>query len=118
MLNGLNILPSYTRYFNLNSATTGLNTASVSIGGILGPLVSGILADRLGRRPAIFWGSSVTLVGIILQTAAQNIAMFVLARVILGFGSAITGIAGGVYLSETFPSRWRAWGVGLLNDFY
>lgn len=118
MLNGLNILPSYTDYFNLNATTTGLNTASVFIGGILGPLVSGVLTDRLGRRPTIFWGSLVTLIGVILQTAAQNIAMFVVARVILGFGTSVSGIAAGVYLSETFPSRWRAWGVGLLNDFY
>jgi MFS family permease len=118
MLNGLNILPSYTDYFNLNAATTGLNTASVFIGGFLGPLVSGIIADKIGRRLAIFWGSLATLVGVLLQTAAQNIAMFVVARIILGFGSALSGIAAGVYLAETFPSRWRAWGVGLLNDFY
>lgn len=118
MLSGLNILPSYTDYFKLNNTTTGLNTASVFIGGLLGPLVSGIVTDRLGRRPAIFWGSCLTLAGVILQTAAQNIAMFVVARIVLGFGSAISGIAGGVYLSETFPSRWRAWGVGVLNDFY
>lgn len=118
MLNGLNILPSYTDYFELNNVTKGLNTASVSIGGFIGPLVSGIAADRLGRRPAIFWGSCLTILGIIVQTAAQNIAMFVVARIIIGFGSAITGVAGGVYLSEAFPSRWRAWGVGLLNDFY
>lgn len=45
-------------------------------------------------------------------------AMFVVARIILGFGSIISGIAAGVYLSETFASRYRAWGVGLLNDFY
>lgn len=118
MLNGLNILPSYTDYFNLNAATTGLNTASVFIGGFFGPLVSGIMTDRLGRRPAIFWGTLVLLIGVILQTAAQNVAMFVIARIILGFGAAVSGIASGVYLSETFPSRWRAWGVGLLNDFY
>ncbi|ROW07204.1 hypothetical protein VMCG_03945 [Cytospora schulzeri] len=118
MLNGLNILPSYTDYFQLNSATTGLNTASVFIGGFLGPLVSGIISDRLGRRPTILWGSIVTIIGVILQTAAQNMAMFVVARIVLGFGSAVSGIAAGVYLSETFPSRWRAWGVGLLNDFY
>lgn len=118
MLNGLNILPSYTDYFRLNAATTGLNTASVFIGGFLGPLVSGVASDRLGRRPTIFWGSLVTIIGIILQTAAQNIAMFVVGRILLGFGSGVSGIAAGVYLSETFPSRWRAWGVGLLNDFY
>ncbi|KAF2251694.1 putative hexose carrier protein [Trematosphaeria pertusa] len=118
MLNGLNILPSYTDYFRLNAATTGLNTGSVFIGGFFGPIFSGVIADRIGRRPAILWGSAITIIGIILQAAAQNIAMFVVARIILGFGSQISGIAAGVYLSETFPSRWRAWGVGLLNDFY
>ena len=118
MLNGLNILPSYTDYFHLNAATTGLNTASVFIGGFFGPIVAGPLSDRLGRRPAMFWGCIVTLIGVILQGAAQNVAMFVIARIILGFGSQVSGIPGAVYLSETFNSRWRAWGVGLLNDFY
>ncbi|KAK7912025.1 hexose carrier protein [Apiospora marii] len=118
MLNGLNILPSYTDFFKLTPATTGLSTASYFIGSILGPFFAGITADRLGRRPAIFWGTVITIVGVVLQTAAQNIAMFVVARVVLGFGSQISGVAAGVYLSETFPSRWRAWGVGLLNNFY
>ena len=118
MLNGLNILPSYTDYFHLSPATKGLNTASVFIGGILGPLVSGLAADRLGRRPAIFHGCAITLLGVLLQTAAQNTAMFVIGRIFLGFGSQVSGIAAGVYLSETFASRYRAWGVGLLNDFY
>ncbi|KAK3627125.1 hypothetical protein LTR22_022885 [Elasticomyces elasticus] len=118
MLNGLNILDSYLDYFHLNPATVGLNTASVFIGGIIGPFVSGVMADRLGRRPAIFYGCIFTLIGVILQTAAQNVGMFVVARVFLGFGTAISGIASGVYLSETFSSRYRAWGVGLLNDFY
>lgn len=48
MLNGLNILPSYTDYFNLNAATTGLNTASVFIGGFFAPIFSGVMTDRLG----------------------------------------------------------------------
>lgn len=118
MLNGLNILPTYADYFNLNPATTGLNTASVFIGATIAPFVAGVIADRIGRRPTLFWGSVVTLIGILLQTAAQNIAMFAVARIILGFGVQVSGIAAGVYLSETFASRWRAWGVGLLNDFY
>jgi hypothetical protein len=118
MMNGLNILPSYTNYFVLSPATTGLNTASIFIGGFFGPLVSGIISDHLGRRPAILWGSVITLIGVLLQTAVQDIAMFVVARIVLGFGAALSGIAGGVYLSETFPSQWRAWGVGMLNNFY
>ena len=118
MLNGLNILPSYTDYFQLTPATTGLNTASVFIGCTFGTLISGLVTDSWGRRPAIFWASVFTLIGVAIQTAAQNIAMFVVARIILGFGSALSGVSSGVYLSEAFPSRWRTWGVGLLNDFY
>jgi MFS family permease len=95
-----------------------LNTASVFIGGTLGPFITGPACDKLGRRPVIFWGSVVTIIGVIIQTAAQGVAMFVVARIILGFGNIISGISAGVYLSETFASRWRAWGVGLLNDFY
>ncbi|KAE8365528.1 general substrate transporter [Aspergillus caelatus] len=118
LLNALNILPAYNNYFRLSAATTGLNTASIFIGGILGPLFAGTMADRLGRRLAIFWSSLVAIIGVVLQTASQNIAMFVVGRIIIGLGAASCGIAGGVYLSESFPSRFRAWGVGSLNDFY
>ena len=79
MLNGLNILPTYTEYFDLDATTTGLNTASLFIGGVFGPLCSSFIADKCGRRPAIFLGSSITLVGVVLQVAAQNVAMFVAA---------------------------------------
>jgi MFS family permease len=117
MLNGLNILPSYTEYFKLNSATTGLQTASVFIGGIIGSTVAGSISDRLGRRLGIFWGSVLCLIGVVLQTAAQNIAMFVVARIFIGFGVNISGIASAVYLSETFASQYRSWGVGILMCF-
>jgi MFS family permease len=118
MLNGLNILPSYTDYFHLNAATTGLNTASIYIGGFLGCFVAGPMTDRLGRRMAIFWSAVITVVGIIIQTAAQDIAMFVIGRIILGVGSVISAVSSAVYLSETFPSQHRAWGMGILNAFW
>ncbi|CAJ2509069.1 Uu.00g140950.m01.CDS01 [Anthostomella pinea] len=89
MLNGLNILPSYTDYFQLTAATTGLNTASVFLGATIGTLSSGIITDRLGRRPAIFWASVITLLGIVIQTAAQNIAIvgaLIAAGITLGTG--------------------------------
>jgi MFS family permease len=128
-LNGLNILPSYANYFNLNAATTGLNTASIFIGGIIANLsksqtvtrwqpAGGMFTDYFGRRLTIFYFSLIALVGVLLQTAAQNVAMFTVARIVLGFGSGVDGIAAAVYLNETFASRWRVWGVGTLNNFY
>ncbi|ORX37914.1 general substrate transporter [Kockovaella imperatae] len=118
LLNGLNILPVYKDYFNLTPATTGLNTASVYIGKILGLWASGLLCDRLGRRPVIFWSSLGSIIGVIIMAAAQNIGMFVAGRAILGLFSSWASVAGAVYLSETFAARWRSWGVGILNNFY
>lgn len=118
MLNGLNILPVYIDYFDLNDTTKGLHTAAIFIGGCLATPCSGSLCDRFGRRPAIFWGSLIAIASMAIQTAAQNVAMFIVARVLVGFGTAIANIASGTYLSETFPNTWRLWGVSMLNNFY
>lgn len=116
MMNGLNILPSYNNYFNLNPDTTGALTASVWIGGILSGLTYGSVTDWIGRRPALFWAAIMTIVGVILQTAAQNTSMFIIARIFIGYGTASSGLTGPAYLAETLPFRWRAWGLGVLND--
>lgn len=70
------VLKNQVNYFNLTPATTGLNTASVYIGRILGLAVSGYCTDKFGRRPTIFIGSAITIVGIILQGAAQNMFVY------------------------------------------
>ena len=118
MVNGLNILPSYLNYFDLNTATIGLQTSSIFIGGCLAGLTWGKVTDILGRRPALFWAAVITIVAVVLQTAAQDIAMFVVARVLIGFGTGASALTGPTYLAETLPLHWRAWGLGALNDCY
>lgn len=118
--NGLNILPAYNHYFGLtnNPVGTGLNTASVWIGGILAGLSMGKVTDLIGRRPALFYSATITLIAVVIQTAAQNVAMFVIGRILIGFGTSASGLCGPVYLAETLPFKWRAWGLGVFNDFF
>ena len=89
-MNGLLILPVYSEYFKLNTATEGLNNAAMWMGGIVGAFLMQPVPDYFGRRKAIYIASAVTIIGVILQAAAQNIPMFVIARFIVGVGSAIT----------------------------
>lgn len=56
--------------------------------------------DRLGRRWTIEIGSCVFIVGGILQTAAQNIAMLLVGRVIAGFGIGFLSTVLPVYTAE------------------
>ncbi|KAF2239990.1 MFS sugar transporter-like protein [Viridothelium virens] len=118
MVNGLNILPSYLNYFHLDTATIGLQTSSVFIGGCIAGLTWGKVTDILGRRPALLWAAVITLVAVILQTAAQDIAMFVVARILIGLGTGASGLTGPAYLAETLPLHWRGWGLGIFNDCY
>ncbi len=92
-MNGLNILPSYTDYFDLTTATLALNTASVWMGSTIAGVVYAKVPDWIGRKWALFFGAVLTVFGVILQTAAQNIAMFVVARVIIGLGTGASSIA-------------------------
>lgn len=67
VMNGLLILPSYTEYFNLNTATTGLNTAAMWMGSIIGCIIMQPIADYLGRRKAVMIAAIITAIGIVLQ---------------------------------------------------
>jgi len=112
-------LPSYANYFDINKTVNlSLNTASVWIGGILAGVSYGKVTDIIGRRPSLFWAAVLTLFAVILQTAAQNVAMFVAARILIGFGTSASALSGPAYLAETLPFKWRAWGLGIFNDFY
>lgn len=106
-MNGLQILPSYTEYFHLNTATNGLNNASSWMGSILATPFLQIAPDMLGRKKAILISAMVCFVGIILQSAAQNIGMFIVARMVVGFGSQMSSASAPALLGELLPAATR-----------
>lgn len=118
-MNGLLILPSYSEYFHLTTATEGLNNAANWMGNIFGAFLMGPIPDYFGRRRAIYIASIITTIGITLQAASQNIPMFVVARFLVGVGSAISNGAAPTLLGELLPPRRRARVLGLFfSCFY
>ncbi|KAG9252436.1 general substrate transporter [Emericellopsis atlantica] len=118
VMNGLLILPVYSEYFKLNTATEGLNNAAMWMGGIFGAFLMQPVPDYFGRRRAIYIASVVTIVGVVLQAAAQNVAMFVIARFTVGVGSAISNGAAPTLLGELLPPHKRARVLGLFFSCY
>ncbi|KAI8943270.1 hypothetical protein NX059_001289 [Plenodomus lindquistii] len=75
--------------------------------------------DYFGRRRAIYIAVLISIVGIILQAASQNVAMFVIARIIVGIGSAISNGAAPTLLGELSPPNNHARALGLFfSCFY
>ncbi|PMD34961.1 hexose transporter [Hyaloscypha variabilis F] len=118
MMNGLNILPSYTNYFHLDTATLALNSSCVWAGSAIGDLFYGQLTNAIGRKSAMLIAWVITIVAVILQTAAQSIGMFVFSRFLIGIGVGAAYVACPTYLAEVLPVSWRGWGLGIFMDFF
>ncbi|KAK6212782.1 hypothetical protein LQW54_004871 [Pestalotiopsis sp. IQ-011] len=118
MMNALNILPSYTEYFELTSATIGLNSGIVWIGAIIGSIFCAKIPDTIGRRPALFYSAILAMIGTAIQAASQNIAMFLVARFILGLGVGGTYVATPLLLAETSAMQYRTFSLGAFTDLY
>lgn len=75
-------LATSSRATTLIGAINGVYQA----GGLIGTLSTSWTSDAFGRRKAILLGAVVCIVGGALQTASINVAMFIAARAITGFG--------------------------------
>lgn len=74
-MGSFNVMPSYINYFALTTTTKSLNTAISYMGGATMALIAGPLSDWRGRKECIFWSCVITLMGGVIQGAAQNVGM-------------------------------------------
>ncbi len=93
-------------------------TAALWIGGVIAGLTYGKVTNIIGRRYALFWAAIITIFSVVLQTASQDAAMFVIGRILVAYWISASTLAGPTYLAETLPYQWRGWGLGMLNDCY
>lgn len=107
-------LDAYTSYFHLNNTTIGLNTAAVWLGQIIATLtVLQYFNDKYGRKTAIWISIAISIIGVVLQAAAQNVAMFIIGRIIIGFGIAIGVVSSSILVSELVAIERRGFVLGL-----
>jgi SP family sugar:H+ symporter-like MFS transporter len=95
--------------------TTSQESAIVSIlsaGTFFGALASPFMADYIGRKPALMISTWVFNLGVILQTAATAIPMFLAGRFFAGFGVGLISALIPLYQSETAPKWIRGAIVG------
>jgi MFS family permease len=64
------------------------------------------------------WAVYMTSIGIILQSAAQNPAMFLVSSFIVGVGVGLSRVACLTYVSEVSQLKWRAFSLGFYYDFW
>jgi len=98
--------------FDITSSQSSTIVSILSAGTFFGALAAAPLADRLGRRWALIASSWVFNFGVILQTAATEIPLFVAGRFFAGFGVGLVSALIPLYQSETAPKWIRGVIVG------
>jgi MFS family permease len=73
---------------------------------MVGAPFAAILADKKGRRVAMFAGAIVIIVGAILTSTASTVAQFVVGRFVLGVGISIMTVAAPAYAVEISPPQY------------
>jgi major inositol transporter-like SP family MFS transporter len=76
-------------------------------GAALGALGGGPVADRLGRRAALFVCAVLFLIGATGSALAPTFAVMVVARILLGLGVGAASVICPVYLAEMAPASRR-----------
>ncbi|KAH8887880.1 high-affinity glucose transporter RGT2 [Thozetella sp. PMI_491] len=84
----------------------------LSAGTFFGALASPLLADNIGRRLALVASSLVFILGVIFQTAATSLPLFLAGRFFAGFGVGLISALIPLYQSETAPKWIRGAIVG------
>lgn len=75
----------------------------LSAGTFFGALASPFLGDYIGRRLALIASSFVFILGVIFQTAATALPLFIAGRFFAGFGVGLVSALIPLYQSETAP---------------
>ena len=125
--------------FHPDTSITGLINSAYWIGSVFAFPFSPVIANRWGRKRTVVVTSMVLFIGAALQGAAQNceliyystynvqcrcrlttmtVAMFCIARILLGFGSTICGSSAPVLIAELCHPRDRKFVTSLYSGTY
>ncbi|GAA6020446.1 hypothetical protein JCM11491_000249 [Sporobolomyces phaffii] len=93
--------------YALSSGTNSLVTSILSAGTFVGALCAYPAGDFLGRRYGIIMFLCLFFIGVALQTAATQLATFVVGRVFAGLGVGGTSCLVPMYQAEVAPKSIR-----------
>ncbi|KAI9498487.1 general substrate transporter [Zychaea mexicana] len=95
----------------------GIATGVFAIGGLLGAMFAGCLAERMGRRDSMFLVNITFVIGAAMNSLATTSTMFAIGRVFVGIGSGAMSVLVSMYIAEIAPPKQRGMLVGLLQLF-
>jgi DHA1 family bicyclomycin/chloramphenicol resistance-like MFS transporter len=83
-----------------------------------GQLLWGSVSDRFGRKPVLFFGLSLLLVGLLLAFLAPTIVLLIAARALQGLGAASAIVCSRAILRDLFSGRELARNMAMASAVF
>jgi SP family sugar:H+ symporter-like MFS transporter len=93
--------------FGLGRFGIGVNVGAILVGSSIGAFGAGRLSDLIGRRNTMMLAAALFIVSALLAGAAGSSAIFIVARIVGGFGVGAASVTSPVYISEVTPAHLR-----------
>ena len=105
--------PAFVRDLNIDYNNTTWTALAMAISTATGAPILGKLGDVIGRRTTLLVGIAVFLIGNLLTAVAPSLLFMLVARFIVGIGSAAIAPVVMSYIVTEFPSEKQAKGFSL-----
>lgn len=101
--------PFYELYFNISELPTlqGWAMSSALIGCILGAVLSGIVADRFGRKNPLIFSAVLFTLSAFGTGYVDNFTPFIIFRLIGGVGIGLASTLSPMFIAEIAPAKYR-----------
>lgn len=106
ILPALGIIGQDLKVENLND--TQLMISSIFLGLAAGQILAGPISDSFGRKPVIYFGYLVFILGCLLSIYATNLNTMLVGRVMQGFGAAFPRIVSLALVRDCYGGREMA----------
>jgi len=93
--------------FGLSAGLQQLVVGSLLVAAVVGALLGGPISDAWGRKRTLILAALVFGVGALVASYSPNLAVLVVARVLLGLAIGIASMIVPVYIAEIAPPRVR-----------
>ncbi|MDR1496450.1 MAG: MFS transporter [Clostridiales Family XIII bacterium] len=112
------VIASIGTDWELTTGQLGLLGSAGTLGMIAGAALSGMAADRFGRRTVIMWTLLIFSIGSMLSGLAVNYSMLIVFRFVTGFGLGGELPVASTLVSEYSPVKHRGRNVVILESFW
>ncbi|MFJ3385326.1 MULTISPECIES: MFS transporter [unclassified Curtobacterium] len=112
------IIPIAADSLGASLAIAGFVASLILVGELIGDVPSGVVVARIGERNAMIGAALISVIGLLVCTAAPNPVVLAVGVFLVGVSTAVFALARHAYMTTAIPVRIRARALSSLGGVF